>query len=387
MRIRFLLPTLSWLLASIAVGATPSSPKASVYKQPNGNDTPELFLNGDERYAWWSDSSGYTVVRDELENFVYAQRTTEGALESTGIKVGEADPEVFGVEPNLMPDYALIDQEMEMDEEESFRRNRDRRLGGRVIVKKCEHDASDAEPCYYKQLALLVRFSDHVHRELPSPEDIDILFNHNGPTGDSAASTGSIADVYRSNSFDTFVLDTHVTPWQDIDCTEEYASQGKNGFNFAETRECWAKALKKYAESLTDHGLEVFDANNDSFLDGLVIVHSGAAAEDNDADCETGALFNNRIWSHAVPQAPNFEFLSNNNIDLGGIKVGRFYVFSGVYGSCPPGGPGDQWDAGRISVGVHEAGHFLGLPDLYGQPGKDNGIGNWGFMGESRRLG
>jgi M6 family metalloprotease-like protein len=373
-----LLPILTCLSISTSVGATSASPKSGVYKQPDGSNTPALFLNGDERYAWWSDSAAYTVVRDAFGNFVYAQKTAKGELESSGIRVGEADPQNAGLEPNLMPDHTDREEDMIIQEEESFRL---RRLGGRAVVQMCEHKATVTDPCYYKQLALLVRFSDHIHRQLPSPEEMYVLFNHNGPTGNSTASTGSISDAYRSNSFDTFVLDTHVTPWMDIACTEEYASQGKNGFNFVETRECWSQALKKYADSLTDHGLEVFDKNGDSFLDGLVIVHSGAAAEENDPDCETNAVFNNRIWSHAVPQASNFEFLAENNIDLG-IKVGRFYVFSSVYGSCPPGGPGHQWDAGRIAVGVHEAGHFLGLPDLYGKPGKDNGIGNWGFMGK-----
>ena len=57
----------------------------------------------------------------------------------------------------------------------------------------------------------------------------------------------------------------------------------------------------------------------------------------------------------------------------------RFYVISGVYGSC--GGPGGQFVAPRIATAVHELGHYLKLPDLYGTPGKSRGIGNWGFMG------
>jgi M6 family metalloprotease-like protein len=379
MRTRIALATLGWLLTS--VNSAPASPQPEVYQQPDGSETPELFLNGDERYAWLADSKGYTVIQDASGWYVYAQKTAGGDLESAGARVGRMNPKKLGLEPQLIHDHAFADQDGDLEEDHMRRRN----LGARNPERNlCKHEATTLNPCYLKQLALLVRFDDHKARELPAPEEIDILFNHNGPTGNptsTTASTGSIADVYRANSFDTFVLDTHVTPWIQISKPEAYAAQGKNGFNLPETRECWAEALEIYAKTLNGHGLEQFDGDKDGYIDGMAVVHSGAAAENNGPDCETNAIFNNRIWSHAVPKAPNFEFLSEFKKDLGGIKVGRFYVFSGLYDLCPKNGPWTQWDAGRIAVGVHEAGHFLGLPDLYGKPGKDNGIGNFGFMG------
>jgi M6 family metalloprotease-like protein len=42
----------------------------------------------------------------------------------------------------------------------------------------------------------------------------------------------------------------------------------------------------------------------------------------------------------------------------------------------------EEWEVGRIAIGVHEAGHILGLPDLYGKPRIENGIGNFGLMGK-----
>jgi hypothetical protein len=317
--------------------AAPASPEPQIYQQPDDSDTPELYLHGDERYAWLSDAKGYTVLRDNSGWYVYAQKTETGDLESAGARVGRVNPKKLGLDPNLIHDHAF-----EEDEEEVQRRH----LRGRPEVSLCQHEATVMNPCYLKQMALLVRFNDHGSRNLPAPEDIDILFIHNGPTGSSTASSGSIANIHWANSFDTFVLDTRVSPWQHISKTEAYAAQGNNGFNFAETRECWAEALQMYAGSLTEHGLEQFDGDNDGFIDGMAIVHSGVAAESNGNDCETGAAFNNRIWSHAVPQAPKFEFLSESNIDLGGIKVGRFYVFSGIFGKCPPDGIGGQWHTG-----------------------------------------
>jgi hypothetical protein len=51
--------------------------------------------------------------------------------------------------------------------------------------------------------------------------ELDILFNHNGTGNGDLGSSGSIAAFYRANSLDTFVLNKHVTPWLDIDMTEE----------------------------------------------------------------------------------------------------------------------------------------------------------------------
>ncbi|KAG7364454.1 peptidase M6 [Nitzschia inconspicua] len=358
-------------LGSTCVEAAPASPFPNVYEQPDGSKTPYLYLNGDERYAWLHDEEGYTVMVDESGWYVYAQSDGNGGLESAGARVGKVKPEKLNLEKYLLHETAFEQQDEEREE------TRRRRLKGMEHQQLC-----DEPPCHLKQLALLVRFADHADRKLPAPEEIDVFFNHNGPKESGTASTGSVADVYRANSFDNFVIDTHVTPWITISKEEKYAAQGKNGFNFKETRECWAEALKKYADQdLAEGGLARFDDDGDGYIDALAIVTSGVAAEVNELDCETKAPFNQRIWSHAAPKAPNFEFLSENNIRIGKLKVGRFYVISGVYSSCPPTGPGGQFTAPRIATAVHELGHFLNLPDLYGKPGKSRGIGNWGFMG------
>jgi M6 family metalloprotease-like protein len=356
------------LLKMVRPEGAPASPFPNVYEQPDGTKTPSLYLNGDERYAWLHDEDGYTVMVDENEWYVYAKSDGNGGLESAGARVGKVDPKKLNLEKYLIHEKAF----------EGYIEGTSRR---RLLGMEFQH-LCDNPPCRLKQLALLVRFADHTTRKLPAPEEIDVFFNHNGATETGTAGTGSVADVYRANSFDNFVVDTHVTPWITISKEENYAAQGKNGFNFKETRECWAEALKKYADQdVAEGGLTRFDDDGDGYIDALAIVTSGVAAEVNELDCETQAPFNQRIWSHAAPKAPNFEFLSENNVKIGNLKVGRFYVISGVYSSCPPTGPGGQFEAPRIATAVHELGHFLNLPDLYGKPGMSRGIGNWGFMG------
>lgn len=349
--------TVLLLLSILSIGPTtlvqggPASPVPNGYTQPDGTVTPPLYLKGDERYAWLSDADGYTVIRDPNGWYVYAQRDSNGGLESAGVRVGKVDPKTrLGLSPNVLHDHAFHDD----DETDGKRgRLRQRRLFGDTDGTVCVKPKRPCEnpPCYLKQLALLVQFAGHENRKLPSPEDLHVFFNHNGPTKSGAASTGSVSDVYRANSFDTFVMETHVTPWIKISKTEAYAAQGQNGFNFPETRECWAEAMKRYAESgVANSDLTEFDEDGDGYIDALAIVTSGVAAEANAVDCETNAPFNERIWSHAAPQHYTFDFLTTNGIDLGGIKVGRFYVFSGVYGSCPSTGAGGQFQTPRIAT-------------------------------------
>jgi hypothetical protein len=234
--------------------AVPAYPFPYHYEQPDGSKTPNIYLNGDERYSWLHDGDGFTVIQDEKGWYVYATRNKEGALISAGARVGKVDPQKLGLEPYLLEYNAFEDNKgSDNDEEEASRR-------GRRLEAMTKKEACPNPPCILKQLALLVRFADHVDRQVPPPEEIDIFFNHNGPTKSGTASTGSIADVYRANSFDNFVIDTHVTPWITISRTEKYASQGKNGFNFPETRACWAEALQKYAQQdLAEGGLSRFD--------------------------------------------------------------------------------------------------------------------------------
>jgi hypothetical protein len=208
----------------------PASPFPNVYEQPDGTKTPSLYLNGDERYAWLHDEEGYSVIVDENGWYVYAKSDGHGGLDSAGGRVGKISPERLKLEK-----YLLHDKAFQVNEEEGATR---RRLVGMEFQHLC-----DKPPCRLKQLALLVRFADHATRKLPAPEEIDVFFNHNGATETGTASTESVADVYRANSFDNFVVDTHVTPWITISKEENYAAQGKNGFNFKETRECWATKM------------------------------------------------------------------------------------------------------------------------------------------------
>ena len=378
---------ISWLLLLAildVVHSAPATQRPAVFQQPDGTSTPPLHLSGDERYSWLTDGNGYTVIKDDQGWYVYAKKTPEGTLVSAGVRVGHVNPKKLGLQPQVLHDsvdqiYDAHDTLIDEKHFDNFRRG----LQPSPISTQCTVKGTATNPCYLKQLALLVQFGDHSNRKLPPPESIYILFNRNGAGNNETGSSGSVSDVYRANSLDTYVIDTHVTPWQQITTTELYASGGQNGFNLPQTREAWKEAMLTYVQNFKadlQHALDEFDTNNDGYLDSLVIVHSGVPAEENGIDCETGHDYKDRIWSHAVPKSWEFDFLADTDL---GIHVGRFFVVSAVSGICPPTGAGGQWDTGRIAVAVHESGHSVGLPDLYGNPTNSYGIGHYGFMGKS----
>jgi M6 family metalloprotease-like protein len=151
-------------------------------------------------------------------------------------------------------------------------------------------------------MVVLIRFSDHKNvKVLPDPEEYDILFNHNGPTSNNTAPSGSVSDVFMANSYDSFVLETKVVPyWVDVDRTEETTVAGNYGLNLADTRKTWRMSLEMVEKR--GFNFRQVDKDGDGVIDCLVLLHSGPAAETGGTDCETGKNDRGRIWSHATEQ-------------------------------------------------------------------------------------
>ncbi len=97
-----------------------------------------------------------------------------------------------------------------------------------------------------------------------------------------------------------------------------------------------------------------YDNDNNGWVDGLMVVHSGPGAE--------FTLSANDIWSHKWAISPR-------------LKDG-VYVYT--YSMMP-----EYWSSsGDMTIGVfcHELGHVFGLPDLYDRDYSSNGVGRWSIM-------
>lgn len=223
-----------------------------------------------------------------------------------------------------------------------------------------------------KVLVILVRFSDHANRNLPTKQDFEFLFNGQG-TSDSRAPTGTMQDFFRLQSLNQFNIDAHVEDWITVGETEEYYSFNNYGLTnlFAQV----AYDTLDRMDRTPGMDWNRFDEDEDGVLDSVVILHSGFVAEGGGRDCynekEHGV---HRIWSHAtsVPDNQDTWYASDRS-----VRIGRYCTTSALFGvDC---------DAGIQRVGVigHELLHTLGLPDMLGKPG--TGVGIYDVMGKQSR--
>ncbi len=219
-----------------------------------------------------------------------------------------------------------------------------------------------------KNLVVMIRFSNHVGRTLPSIADMGVLFNATGghPT---LAPTGSIKDVYFENSYGQMTLNSVVNPligdWIMVSNTEAYYANGRSGDSTL-----WL-ALREALTALDNAGVNFkdYDTDNDGRIDSIAFIHSGYGAEWGGSDAY-GTPYQSRIWSHRWAIQPQWN--SND-----GVSVYDYHISPGVWGTSGSA-------IGRIGVIAHETGHFFGLPDLYDTDGTaGEGAGSWELMANS----
>ena len=284
------------MLQERALGS-PANPSPIVFYDESGSkltgQSEKIYVRGDERSHWLEDSKGYTVVKDSATSLAYAQiDDLSGRLVSTGIKVG--DRMRAGMEKHLRPSS-------------NARREIcgvfcDGQLASRTYGPNnlFEHDNRRRlmeTSSSLKNLVVLIRFSDHVDRDLPDPSEYDVLMNGPGGEGTSAPS-GSVNDVFLANSYGKFSLESVVYPWITVSHTEAGAAGSKSGLGpsiFGAIRE----ALDVIDDD-PDFDMSAFNIDHgegDGFIDAITIFHSGYGAEFGGSDC-FGKEEVDRIWSH-----------------------------------------------------------------------------------------
>ena len=182
----------------------------------------------------------------------------------------------------------------------------------------------------YQLAVLLVEFSDKIHEGAHTAAFYDKLLFSRGaylktPAGE--ASFGSVADWYRAQSQDRFLLAGKVFDWVTVDETFETIHGLKK-------KEAQARYLEvALAKVRARDGAAVLNG-----FDGYLFIHVGPI---------TGPR-GNIFWSHRAD------------------VEGRRYITSG--------------EIERIGVLCHEFGHTLGLPDFYAKTGVRESFGPWCAM-------
>jgi M6 family metalloprotease-like protein len=389
--------------------------------QPDGTVI-KLQLHGDPYSdTWMSDIEQYTVVRDPITHqFVYAEDDSNGGLRpsSEQVMVNELDSnnnnndhhenDYHPQQQQQQPSMSSTTASESSSSPSSVRKQKRLRPTQRDCRNKLcgEHDHENrqrglrggnndndddmatrqqrtlqaaASRGSLRNLVLLIKWSDHNDRILPTREEYEILMNNNGPYSSKLAPTGSVRDVFLQNSYGQLNVDSYVTDWIPMDNTEDYYANGDKGMT-TKIQDAIRYALKyvdnggsnnNNDDSNNNIDFDFFDEDHDGYIDSITFIHSGYPAEAGGSDAY-GRFYEDRIWSHkwSLYEGP---FRSENGR---GTRVSAYQISSGLWGVSGS-------DIGRIGVISHEMAHFLGLPDLYDYDASSVGAGNYGLMANS----
>lgn len=303
----------------LGVSADPNSLELT---QPDGTVF-TAFQRGDEWQNWFENETGFTIMKNADEQWVFAKEVINGQLVPSNLIVYSSmeDPNDSGlnVEPHLKP--APIQRYVP-----------DQHMGG-VNPSPQRTD--------YNLPMLLVEYPDEAATYTAA--NFDSLMNQSNYNG-----TGSFNNYYEEVSYGQFNAITTIAGWYTATNNHDYYGY-ENGFGVAEELVLETIAAAEAA----GFDFSLFDNDGDGYVDVVNIVHAGSGAEQGD---------HTDIWSHR-------SWLTSP-VQYDGVYI-RDYTFN------PETQSGSQTSIGVIA---HEFGHALNLPDLYDTDYTSSGLGNWCLM-------
>lgn len=228
-------------------------------------------------------------------------------------------------------------------------------------------------------LVLLVRFNDHQDRELPTREYIDTMMN--GARGEGINVVGSVKDYLRYASMKQYNVNFHVQDWVTVSNNEEYYSAipyGSDSYAYgigcnhhAASDGIFSEALNVIDEvnytNFWDFDKYGDDGDFDTYLDHLVVIHSGYDATYGSnffGDCPSTP--EKRIWGQGCSRA-NADYRAKDSM----TQIGGWSMV-GAFSDCS----GNFLTHGLIT---HEFMHGFGLLDLYETDGDTFPADSYGF--------
>jgi M6 family metalloprotease-like protein len=207
----------------------------------------------------------------------------------------------------------------------------------------------------FRVLVILVRFSDHFDRALPSREYIDELFNLDGTS--TINQVGSAKEYLRYASLGKYRVKFDVRDWHTAPNTEAFYSMGQYGLvGNVQIQQMFYSAMDAAQAS----GVDWLDGyiNDWGLINHLVVIHSGYPAEDGAIACLSNQPPQNRIWSQGTASSPE-GWLSPDYYQVNGFAVGSAFQ--------TPSCNGNEVKANFLGLGTiqHEYLHGFGLYDLY----------------------
>ncbi len=302
--------------------------------QPDGTSF-ESFIKGDEWVGWHETLDGWSITKNDRDEWVYAEGISGRFLSPGNSVVGQNQPPVF-IEKHLRPIA-------------EFRPTQQ----SNVNLNSTRTDT-------FKIPVIFFQFPDQSATYPLS--DIDNLFNQEGYGHPSQPNSGSFREFYEEISYNQFSPESAVVGVFTAPHNHDY--YGSDGANYGTRVRQLVRAMVDSAEAA---GLDwsQFDNDGDGDVDGVTLVHSGLGAEQGDGS---------NIWSHRWS-------MGNNAVSYDGVLINDYNINPEMYNN----------NIVAIGVLAHEFGHVLGLPDLYDTDYSSAGSGklalmasgSWGTSGSS----
>ena len=328
----------SWLITASAQGQrfpTPPAPYAVTVEQPNGT-TLQIIAKGNDLNHWSETLDGYTVLKNEAGQYVYAEQENNTLVASNLLAQDPAKRTLLEQRRLLAIPRHLKPQSVEEALHQKIIPL------GNARAAQIEAGTMPAQG-KLRVLAICIDYPD-----LPSTYAANsFLPMFNGPSDKP-----TFKEYFLQNSYGALDITVDVVGW--VRAEKDYAYYGDQ-HGYVRARELAGEAFAGAETAGVD--FSDYDNNQDGNVDGVIVIHAGPGAE-------VGGR-REYIWSHRWS--------------------GDAQYYDGTWVSDYTMQPETRYGS-RTNIGIfcHEFGHLLGLPDLYdtdANDGTNGGIGEWGLMG------
>jgi|GEM_PF-499539 len=337
------------------VFAVVSSPYPVNTKQSD-NTTLTIKLFGDERLSWASTLDGYTLLRNEKQDFVYA---------------------VLDKNDNILPSNIIAHNERERTQEEltflsSIQKNlffskeqlslvRQYNAARYDFEKKIsKKNTSSSHTTDYKMLVILMSFADRPFTT--TQQEVNALYNQVGYSANGNG--GSVHDYFIASTANQLnVSATVLGPYTAANNSDYYGKDTVLEFNGTlfpvkdiNVRELIQEAI--YAADYDNVDFTPFtNGSSNDEVECVYVIYAGYAQSSGNSA--------NTIWPHRS--------VLRDRLYVGGVAFYNYGCSSEFEGN-------EDYSAGPLMIGTicHEFSHVLGLPDFY-----DTDYQNGGHSGES----
>jgi hypothetical protein len=244
----------------------------------DGSSTGQIHIRGGPGTNSMEDADGFTICSVDVvlngtaankrkkKNYYYCVENGSGDLiPRKDLKVGTSNPAAAGLKKRVRQSLAKALADCgEFCSSNGF---------GRRLSESEQGQRKLAAVGQRKNLVVLMRFSDHASRSLPTVAQVDELMNSGGTS--SIIPTGSVKKVYLDNSYGQLTVTSTVANWVTIDYTEAFCANGNSGLSSV-IHTCIGNALTKVQAA----GIRFSDFDDgNGFMQGIAILHSGYGAE------------------------------------------------------------------------------------------------------------